>query len=250
MADKTKHPKVTIITICYNCADDLERTIKSVLLQDYKNIEYIVVDGGSKDGTLKVIEKYAGRISRWVSEPDSGIYNAMNKGLRMATGDWVNFMNAGDALHDCNVVSRFAETIDDRAEVVLAYGKTLAISNGTKRKYKTYPLKTISYRTPFCHQAVFTKNLGQEILYDERYKIVADYALFYGLYYKYGASSFLRMDFIVAEYDVEGGLSKSPKLKYEQQRERFNIRSQHKDLRWYYDVTKYFVKVFFFGAQL
>lgn len=244
------NPKISIITICYNCAEELERTIKSVLLQSYTNIEYIVVDGGSNDATSDVIKKYANAITLWVSEPDNGIYNAMNKGIRMMGGDWVNFMNAGDVFHDNNVISRFVETIGNKNNIVLAYGKTLSIEKGVKSEYKTYPLSTITYRTPFCHQSVFIKNLGKEIMYDEQYRIVADYALFYNLYYKYGADSFLQMEFVVAEYDITDGLSKNPKFKYEQQRERLNIRSRHKDLRWYYEVIKYFVKVLWLGAQL
>lgn len=248
--EQKQYPKISIITISYNCAKDLEQTIKSVINQNYSNIEYIIVDGKSKDNTLNIIKKYSYGITKWVSEPDTGVYNAMNKGIKMATGDWVNFMNAGDVFHDGNVISNFVKEIKGKENIILAYGKTIAVEKERKREYNLYPLSTISYQTPFCHQSTFIKNLGKEILYDERIRIVADYALFYALYYKYGSSSFLKMNFYVADYDVTEGISKNPIFKYEQQRERLNIRSQHKDWRWYYETMKYFVKVLLFHAQL
>ena len=89
-------PLITIITVAYNAVKDIENTILSVLNQTYPNIEYIIIDGGSTDGTLDIIKKYEDKISYWVSEPDKGIYDAMNKGTLKATGVWLNFMNAGD----------------------------------------------------------------------------------------------------------------------------------------------------------
>lgn len=90
------NPKISIITICLNVADDLERTIKSVINQSYNNIEYIVVDGGSKDKTIDVIHRHEFGITKWISEQDKGIYDAMNKGIKMASGEWLIMMNAGD----------------------------------------------------------------------------------------------------------------------------------------------------------
>ena len=96
--------KLSIITINYNNARGLERTIKSVICQTFTNYEYIIVDGGSTDGSLEVINKYADHISKWVSEPDEGIYNAMNKGTRMASGEYFNYMNSGDCFCDAHVL--------------------------------------------------------------------------------------------------------------------------------------------------
>jgi glycosyltransferase involved in cell wall biosynthesis len=102
-------PVVSVITIVYNGGDLLEGTIKSVLKQDSSHLEYIIIDGGSKDQTLDIIKKYSDQIDFWISEPDRGIYDAMNKGLNAATGDYVWFMNAGDHIHGENVLTSIFE---------------------------------------------------------------------------------------------------------------------------------------------
>ncbi|RZK61390.1 MAG: glycosyltransferase, partial [Pedobacter sp.] len=103
-------PKLTVITIVYNNVRDIERTINSVLNQTYPKIEYIIIDGKSTDGTLDIIEKYRSKISKIVSEPDKGIYDAMNKGLALATGDYVLFMNSGDEIYDETTVEDIFES--------------------------------------------------------------------------------------------------------------------------------------------
>lgn len=105
---------VSIITICYNNAEGLKKTINSVISQTYTNIEYIVIDGGSKDNTLDIIKQNENHISYWVSEPDKGIYDAMNKGIKAATGEWVIMMNSGDIFANENVLkSIFSKEIPD-----------------------------------------------------------------------------------------------------------------------------------------
>ena len=100
-------PKISVVTVSYNAVTTIEETILSVVNQTYKNIEYIIIDGGSTDGTVDIIKKYADRIDYWVSEPDKGIYDAMNKGIVKSTGEWIHFLNAGDVylnthiLEDC-----------------------------------------------------------------------------------------------------------------------------------------------------
>lgn len=88
--------KISIITVVYNGISEIEKTIQSVLNQTYPNIEYIIIDGGSTDGTIDIIKKYQGQLAYWVSEPDEGIYYAMNKGIQKATGEWIHFRNCGD----------------------------------------------------------------------------------------------------------------------------------------------------------
>ena len=116
-------PKISIITVCYNAVELIEKTIQSVLSQSYDNIEYIIIDGKSTDGTVEVIQRYAGRLAHWSSEPDGGIFDAMNKGLGLATGEWVNFMNAGDWFYDDDVVAQIVEKIDSKLTII--YGNTL-----------------------------------------------------------------------------------------------------------------------------
>ena len=115
--------KISIITICFNAADDLKKTIKSVRGQVFNDYEYIVVDGGSKDATSEIIKSNADVITKWVSEPDKGIYDAMNKGIKMATGDWVIMMNAGDVFADSQVLTNvFENPINDN--ITFLYGDT------------------------------------------------------------------------------------------------------------------------------
>ncbi|SEM53720.1 Glycosyltransferase involved in cell wall bisynthesis [Prevotella sp. ne3005] len=97
-------PCVTIITVSYNAKDGIEKTILSVVKQSYKNIEYIIVDGGSSDGTIDIIKKYDKQLTCWISEPDKGIYDAMNKGIKKATGEWLIMMNAGDCFANESVL--------------------------------------------------------------------------------------------------------------------------------------------------
>lgn len=107
--DMEKH-LISIVTVSYNAAATIEQTILSVINQTYRNIEYIIIDGGSTDGTVEIIKKYANKLAYWVSEPDKGIYDAMNKGIQKAKGEWINFMNAGDILYNSDVLAQVLGT--------------------------------------------------------------------------------------------------------------------------------------------
>ena len=106
-------PKLSIITINLNNAQGLEKTIKSVVSQTYSDYEYIIIDGASTDGSVDVIQEYRNKITYWVSEPDTGIYNAMNKGILKATGEYCQFLNSGDILVDNNVTERMLSDMPD-----------------------------------------------------------------------------------------------------------------------------------------
>jgi glycosyltransferase involved in cell wall biosynthesis len=118
------NPLISIITVVYNGVSTLEQTILIVINQTYKNIEYIIIDGGSIDGTVDIIKKYEDKLAYWVSEPDKGIYDAMNKGIDKATGEWINFMNAGDCFNFYNILEDgFQMNISNMINVI--YSDTL-----------------------------------------------------------------------------------------------------------------------------
>ncbi len=118
---------LSIITITYNAEPFLERTIQSILAQTDQNFEYIIIDGKSKDGTLQIAEKYKNRVNKLISEPDKGLYDAMNKGLKTASGDFVWFMNAGDEINDSEAVKRIFQFVTDKTDVL--YGDTFFVNN-------------------------------------------------------------------------------------------------------------------------
>ena len=125
-------PKITIITVCYNAISTIEDTIKSVLSQTYENLEYIIIDGGSIDGTIDIIKKYEKQISYWQSEPDKGVYDAMNKGIKLSTGEWINFMNAGDSFYNTEVLQSLNLYFSD-SQTDIIYGDTcIEINNKNK----------------------------------------------------------------------------------------------------------------------
>jgi glycosyltransferase involved in cell wall biosynthesis len=122
----------SIITVVFNGEKLIEGTIQSVLNQTYPNIEYIIVDGASKDGTMDIVNKYVDKQAiRWVSEPDKGLYDAMNKGLKMATGDFVLFLNAGDHLFSNQVLEKMAVQTTDKTDIL--YGETMLVDDSRRR---------------------------------------------------------------------------------------------------------------------
>jgi glycosyltransferase involved in cell wall biosynthesis len=138
--------KISMITVSYNSASTIEDTIKSVLSQTYfHNVEYIVIDGGSTDGTIDIIKKHDSRISKWVSEPDKGIYDAMNKGIRMATGEIIGVLNSDDFYADCNILSMVAGTLE-KTGADSCYGDLLYVdpvnTDRVKRYWKSGPYNT------------------------------------------------------------------------------------------------------------
>ena len=169
-------PLLSIITINYNDAIGLEKTISSVVDQTYKEFEYLIIDGSSTDSSLKVIEKYIDNIQYWVSERDSGIYNAMNKGIKAATGKFLLFLNSGDVLSNSKALQEFVLNSDFDGDVI--YGD-YKFENGEKIfPDQLTPLFFI--RTSLPHQSTFfNKKVFDEMgLYDEKYRISADRAFY------------------------------------------------------------------------
>ena len=132
--DDAVHVKVSIVTVVYNAADQIESTVLSVLDQNYGNVEYVVIDGGSTDGTLEILNKYRDRIACLVSERDGGIYDAMNKGITVATGEWVGLMNAGDSFAADDVLSRVFRAGQRYQGVDVLHGDAIEVDGVCERR--------------------------------------------------------------------------------------------------------------------
>lgn len=201
--DKIKTPRISIITVSYNAVDYIEDTIKSVINQEFKDFEYLIIDGGSKDGTLDIIKKYENRVSFWISEPDRGIYDAMNKGVVFAKGEWCYFLNAGDSFYDDSVLMDL-NLLPNESDVI--YGSINCITKSSSFILKPQPIANIINSMVFCHQAVFVKSIIlKEYNFNTDFKIAADYDFFRRLYFnKY---RFNNVDLVIANYEAEEGVS-------------------------------------------
>lgn len=191
--------KFSIITINYNNKDGLRRTIDSVVNQLYRDFEYIVIDGGSTDGSVEVIKEYADKISYWVSESDKGIYNAMNKGIMQAHGEYLNFMNSGDSFFNENVLKDILQYLD--SDIVT--GK-IYYEGGPHGFKKDNVTMLDFFKGSLEHQASFIrKELFSNRLYDESFKIIADWKFFVDTLI-YENASFRNIDVIVCLFDTSG----------------------------------------------
>lgn len=187
--------KISIITVCYNSAETIRDTLESVISQDYPFIEYIVIDGASSDGTMDILDEYRDRIDLIISEADQGIYDAMNKGVRRATGDFIGILNSDDVYSDISVISRVAGALESSgAETLFAdlcivdrfnLDKVLRVCSG--RNFRVSNLKwglAIPHPTFFVSQQCYER-LGQ---YKLGYRVSADFELIARLLYRHEVS--------------------------------------------------------------
>ncbi|GAB3920280.1 glycosyltransferase family 2 protein [Mucilaginibacter myungsuensis] len=219
------HPKLSVITIVYNNVRDIERTMLSVMGQTYTNIEYIIVDGLSNDGTLDIIAKHRSGVSKLISEKDQGIYDAMNKGLAAATGDYVIFMNSGDEFYDKHTVIKVFATAPDSD---IYYGETEMINDELqslgRRRHKApdkFTFKSFRYGMSVSHQAIYIRRSLTEP-YDRQYELSADIDWILRAAKK--AKRIVKVEGYVAKYLV-GGMSK--KKHRQSLTERFHIMKRH-----------------------
>lgn len=202
-------PKVSIITINYNNFKGLEKTIKSVINQTQNDYEFIVIDGDSTDGSKELIGRYSEKIDFWVSEPDTGVYNAMNKGIKVAKGDFVIFMNSGDSFYENTVLQKVYPLLVDDYDIY--YGDNYKIKQNSKRK-KTYPEKlsfSFFYNSCINHQATFVRKrlFFDYFLYNENLKIVSDWEFFiYTICIENRPYKYLKLT--ICNYDFTGISSK------------------------------------------
>ena len=195
------NPKISIITVSFNAVKVIEETIVSVINQTYTNVEYIIIDGGSTDGTVDIIKEYADKISYWVSESDKGIYDAMNKGGIKALGDFLYFLNAGDSFYNKSSLMSVVK------EMELNLGNVIcSFRNVLMGVVKAGSLVTAWYTPP--HQGMFIKRaLFVNMLYGCSYRLLGDREFLLRLRYERNAL-FKIIDVVVSEYDL-GGLSSS-----------------------------------------
>ncbi len=170
------NPLISILTVVYNCVDTLEQTIKSVLSQTYFNIDYIIIDGGSTDGTIDIIKRYAAQIKYWVSEKDQGIFDAMNKGIKLVNdqNSYILFLNADDYLYSQTSIEKIVSNINNEDFLygkILSTGASASIVLGKELTYYELPLSMIQHQASFAKKKLFTELGG----FNTSYKIAADF---------------------------------------------------------------------------
>jgi glycosyltransferase involved in cell wall biosynthesis len=183
LSSTTFLPLITVITVVYNGAKYLEDTIKSVINQTYPNVEYIIIDGGSTDGTIDIIKKYEDYIDYWVSEPDRGIYDAMNKGISITFGEWLNTLNSGDSYYNLMVIENiFSKEVD--MDVYGIAGSWVCDYKGNIILHLPNPYKILEKPGwHINHQAFFYRKITHKILglYSIDYRIASDHEYYFRL---------------------------------------------------------------------
>ncbi len=224
-SNRITKPRFSVITITYNAKNTILPTIRSVIEQSYQEIEYIIIDGGSSDGTLDIIKRYEQHVDVLVSEPDKGIYDAMNKGLQRATGDYVWFMNAGDAFHSNFVLRDTARVIAvEKNAPDVVYGETALVDD--KRNFlsmrrlrapRELTWKSFKWGMLVCHQAFVVKRTIAPS-YDLQYRFSSDYDWCIRILQK--ANGVINVGETLADYLSEGVTTKNRKASL---KERFRI---------------------------
>lgn len=235
--------KVTIITAVYNGAAYIKRAIDSIAEQTYDNIEYIVVDGGSTDGTVDILRQHSNVVTRFISEPDKGIYDAMNKGVKMATGDWIYFLGCDDYLYPD--FSKMCTLLDDKHTIY--YGNVFHRGRVQDGAFTAYKLS----KYPIPHQAIlYPRVVFEKYSYDLRYKISADHYLTIKCWHD-RKIKFKYCDLVLARYS-EGGFSTQGDVLFQLEKPQI-IRQNFSlwvNLRYRYRLYKYRNKVLWYDKTI
>lgn len=221
-------PKVSIITVCFNEGGDIENTCKSVVFQNYNDYEWIVVDGGSTDKTLEILNKYKSSISVLISEKDRGVYDAMNKGIKIAKGEYLLFLNGGDYLYNNKVLRKvfhknlyIGDVLYGNCCVLKKFEKPVMLDFSKNINKAFFLADCINHQSTFIKKDLF-KKYG---LYDEGYNILADYEKW--IYFAKNNSKFKKIPFIVSNFKGFDGLSSREKTKLAVKKEKEAIISKH-----------------------
>jgi glycosyltransferase involved in cell wall biosynthesis len=225
--------RISIITICYNRSATIAKAIESVLNQDYPNIEYIIIDGNSTDGTKNIIESYSDKISKYISEPDLGMYDAINKGLNIATGDVVGLMHSDDVFYDSSVVSKIAAKFEKESQTEGIYGNGIYVTNDAEEKLVrnriggAYNFNNLKSGWLPLHPTVYLKKslIEKYGVYDLNFKIASDTEFLLRYLYKYKIKLSYLDEYIVTMR--MGGLSTSYKRAFEVLKEDYSIYKFH-----------------------
>jgi glycosyltransferase involved in cell wall biosynthesis len=225
--------KVSIITICYNRQATIAKAIDSVLAQDYSNIQYLVIDGNSSDGTAAVVNSYGNKISTFICEPDKGMYDALNKGLRLATGDIVGLMHSDDEFYDATVVSQIVAAFKNNPETDGLYGDGIYVSNDAEERLirnrigGAYTIEKVKSGWLPLHPTVYFKKsiIDAHGVYDLNFKIASDTEWLLRYLYKHRVNMTYMNSYIVKMR--MGGLSTSYKRAFEVLVEDYNIYKYH-----------------------
>lgn len=193
--------RISVVTVCYNSFDMLKETMQNVDKQTYDNFEYIVVDGNSSDGTVDYLRNYNGKLTKYISEPDKGIYDAMNKGVKISSGDYVIFLNAGDIFAEVNTLQKIFHGKYYDSDII--YGDVIRKMKDGSLMLKKASKPYNSHKMYFCHQSCFAKrNCLIDYPFDLKYRFSADFNFCKILTLL--NKKFTQLDFPVAIYDMTG----------------------------------------------
>ena len=211
---------ISIVTVTYNSVEALISTMKSLIGQNYNNFEYIIIDGASSDNTMEIVSIYEREFSTRgidlisISEKDDGIYDAMNKGISMAKGKWIYFLNSGDTLYSTDTLKSVSNYLEKNNADIM-YGGINAIYYNREIISTPRDLSTFDKKMPFCHQGVFVKTkLAKQCPFETKYKIISDYNMMYKLYLK--GYQFKKMELVIANYSLLGKSGNNGLLAYKE----------------------------------
>jgi glycosyltransferase involved in cell wall biosynthesis len=217
-------PLISVVTVCFNSWEALTKTIKSVVSQDFENFEYILVDGGSTDGTIEIIRSFGDRITKWTSEPDRGIYHAMNKGLGLARGKYIHFLNAGDTFLDRRVLSQVALHLADEPSLLMTQVEAVSPSSGARQLFPKsfgHHSSRALFKSIYCHQAAFIERSAYLKAggFDEGFPHFADFKAICTI--RQTSADCVETPFPTVEFPLDGATSdwrRAPRMYKEQER--------------------------------